>query len=161
MQEMRSNFTMSMHVAAATCLLASSSPIRVTAACVPPPPLCESAARADLVFYGEALEETTYTQQTERGPLAQGIQAVRFNVLRSFKGAAPGELWGLFYFGVEATSFKAGARYVVFAHRKATGAFVTGCTRTHEIATRAEQEDWSRTSAELGTCKAAIVPQGR
>lgn len=159
--DMVSKLRMGMRFVVAACLFVSGSPIRVTAACVPPPPLCESAARADLVFYGEALEETTYTQQTERGPLPQGIQAVRFNILRSFKGAQPGEWWGLFYFGIEATSFKTGAQYLVVAHRRATGAFVTGCTLTHEIATRAEQEEWSRTSAELSMCKATTTPQVR
>ena len=143
----------------ATSLIVSLHP--VTAACVPPPPLCEAVSRADLVFYGEALEETAYTQQTERGPLPQGIQAVRFNVLRAFKGAQPGEWWGLFYFGIEARPFKAGAQYFVVAHRRATGAFVTGCTLTHPIATRAEQEEWFRTSVQLNSCKAAIVPQVR
>ena len=146
---------------AAACLIVSGSGMRLAASCLPPPPLCEAVTRADLVFFGEALEETTYTQQTARGPLPQGVQAVRFNVLRSFKGAQSGELWGLFYFGIEATSFKAGARYLVVAHRRVTGAFVTGCTLTREIATRAQQEEWSRTSAELSACKAAVVPPSR
>ena len=157
---MVSNLTW-IRLGAAACLIVSGSAIRVAASCLPPPPLCEGLARADLVFFGEVLEETTYAQRTERGPLPQGIQAVRFNVLRSFKGAEPGEFWGLFYFGVEARSFKTGARYLVFSHRRVTGAFVTGCTLTREIATRAQQEEWSRTSAELSACKAAVVPPSR
>jgi len=124
----------------------------VAAACLPPPPVCEAAARADLVFFGEVLETTTYIQQSETGPLPQGLQEVRFNVIRAFKGVEPSESWGLYYFGVEATPFKSGARYMVFAHRRATGAFVTGCTLTREIGT-AEQEAWFRAGAvELGAC---------
>jgi hypothetical protein len=141
-----------MRLAAAVCLVVSGGPIRVTAACVPAPPLCEAAARADLVFLGEVLEETTYVEHTERGSLPQGIQAVRFNVIRAFKGVEAGESWGLFYFGVDARSFKPGARYLVFAHRRATGASVTGCTLTREI-TRADEDAWFRTGAvELGAC---------
>lgn len=137
---------------AAGCLVLSAGHARLTAVCMPPPPLCEAAARADLVFFGEVLQVTTYVEQTERGPLPQGIQAVRFRVIRPFKGVEPTEWWGLFYFGVEAKSFDPGARYLVFAHRRATGAFVTGCTLTREIATR-DEEAWSRSEAgELAEC---------
>lgn len=133
-------------------LVMSGSPIPVRAACLPPPPLCEAAARADLVFFGEALEATTYSQHTERGLLPQGIQAVRFNLIRPYKGAEGSELWGLFYVDVESKSFTPGARYLVFAHRRVTGAFVTGCTLTREISRDAEAE-WLRAEAfELGAC---------
>jgi hypothetical protein len=113
-----------------------------------------ATARADLVFFGEVLEQTTYVEYTERGPLLNGIQAVRFNVIRAFKGVKPSQWWwGLFYFGVEAKSFKHGARYLVFAHRSATGAFHAGsCTLTREME-RADEEAWLRTGAvELGAC---------
>jgi hypothetical protein len=137
---------------AAALLVLSGLPIRLEGACSPLPPLCEAAARADLVFFGEVLEETVYQQYTERGPLPQGIQAIRFNVIRAFKGVEPNEMWGLFYFGVEAKAFTTGGRYVVFAHRRATGAFVTGCTRTEEIG-RAREETWVRTTAaEVDAC---------
>jgi hypothetical protein len=73
--------------------------------------------------------------------LPQGLQAVRFNVIRPF-----------FYFGVEAREFKPSARYLVFAHRRTTGAFVTGCTMTREFA-GADEEAWLRKGAgELGAC---------
>jgi len=106
-----------------------------------------------LVFFGEVLGETTYVEHTERGPLPQGVQAVRFNVIRPFKGVNGSLLWEFFYFGVEARSFKQGARYLVFAHRRATGAFVTGCTLTREMEKAADEESWLRTGAvELGAC---------
>lgn len=141
-----------MHLVTVACLVVTSAPVRLTATCMPPPPLCEGAARADVVFYGEVLEETTYVEQSESGPRPQGIQALRFNVIRAFKGVQPSEWRGLFYFGVEARSFKQGARYLVFAQRRATGAFVTGCTATREMGT-ADEESWLRTGAvELGTC---------
>lgn len=149
---MVSNPTMTLRLVAAVSLVLSGTPLRLTAACEPPPPLCESAARADLVFFGEVLEETTYAQQTDRGPLPQGVQAVRFNIIRAFKGVEASEFHGLFYFGVEARSFSPRARYLVFAHRRATGAFVHGCTITRSI-TRVDEEAWLRTGAvELGAC---------
>ena len=141
-----------MHLVAVACLVLTGDAANLSARCEPPPPLCEGAARADLVFYGEVLEETTYVEQTESGPLPQGIQALRFNVIRAFKGVPPSEWRGLFYFGVEARSFKQRARYLVFAHRRATGAFVTGCTPTREMGT-ADEEPWLRTGAvELDAC---------
>ena len=149
---MVSNSTMTLRLVVAMCLVLSAGHIRLTAACLPPPPMCEAAAGADLVFFGEVLEETTYVQHTERGPLPLGIQAVKFGVIRPFKGVQASEWWGLFYFGVEARSFNPGARYLVFAHRRETGAFVTGCTMTREIG-RGEEEAWVRAGAvELGAC---------
>ena len=143
-----------MHFAATVaCLFLAADAVHLSASCLePPPPLCEGAARADLVFFGEVLEQITYTEQTERGPLPQGVQAIRFKVIRAFKEAEPGESWRLFYFGVDQSPFKQGARYAVFAHRRATGAFVHGCTRTREIATR-DEPAWVRTEAlELAAC---------
>ena len=139
-------------VATVACLVLAGDAVHLSASCEPPPPLCEGAARADLVFFGEVLEQITYTQHTERGPLPQGIQAVRFNVIRAFKGVEPGESWRLFYFGVDQAQFNQDARYLVFAHRRATGAFVHGCTLTREIATR-DETAWVRTGApELAAC---------
>jgi len=133
-------------------LILSGAPVRLTASCERPPPVCEAAARADVVFVGEVLESTVYAQQSDTGPLPQGIQAVRFNVIRAFKGVEPTEWWGLFHFGVDANAFKVGARYLVFAHRRATGAFVTGCTLTREMR-RADEEAWLRAEGvELGAC---------
>ena len=109
--------------------------------CAPPPPLCEAANRADVVFFGEVLEEIIYTEQTPRGPKPEGIQAVRFNVIDAFKGVEAGS-WRLYYWGVEARPFRAGGHYVVFAHRRETGAFVTGCTLTREIR-RFPYSEWS------------------
>lgn len=141
-----------MHLAAVAWLGLTGRPVHPTAACEPPPPLCEAAAGADLVFFGEVLGETTYAEHTERGPLPQGVQAVRFNVIRAFKGVNGSLLWHFFYFGVEARSFKLGDRYLVFAHRRATGAFVTGCTLTREL-TAADEEAWLRTEAvKLDAC---------
>ena len=141
-----------MHLAAAAWLAFTGHAVYPSATCEPPPPLCEAAAGADLVFFGEVLGETTYAEQTERGPLPQGVQAVRFNVIRAFKGVNGSLLWQFFYFGVEARSFKQGDRYLVFAHRRATGAFVTGCTLTREL-TAADEEAWHRTEAvKLGAC---------
>ena len=138
---------------------AGAAPASVRAACLPPPPLCQAAARADLVFFGEVLETTTYPERTEAGVLPQGIQEVRFNVIRPFKGVGPGESWGFYYFGldrsVEANGFRSGARYLVFAHRRATGAFMTGCTLTREMA-RTDEEEWLRVGAvELSSCPKA------
>jgi hypothetical protein len=141
-----------MYLAAVACLVLTGDPVHLSASCLPSPPLCEAATKADLVFFGEVLAETNYAEYTERGPLPQGIQAVRFNVIRAFKGVEPPELWGLFYYGVEARSFREGARYLVFAHRRPTGAFVTGCTLTREVAT-ADKPAWSGSeAAELAEC---------
>ena len=151
--EERGQFSMRMiRLVAAGCLILSTGHVRLTASCVPPPPLCETAARADLVFFGEVLAQTTYVQHSERGTSTDGIQAVRFKVTRPFNGVRAGEWWGLFYVGIEAKSFNPGVRYLVFALRRETGAFVTGCTLTREIATR-DEEAWSRSEAgELADC---------
>ena len=138
--------------AAVVCLLFTGNPAGPAVTCLPPPPLCEAAARADLVFFGEVLQETTYVEHTDRGPLPQGIQAVRFNVIRAFKGVKPTEKWGLFHYDVEARPFKQGARYLVFAHSRATGAFVTGCTRTREIETADDSAAFRKEGAELAEC---------
>jgi hypothetical protein len=119
------------------CLSLTGAPAVPPVVCEPPLPLCEAAARADVVFLGEVLEETTYVEYTRKGkvpgPLPQGIQAVQFNITQAFKAVQPTAWWGLFYYGVDAQPFTPGARYLVFAQRRATGAFVTGCTRTREI----------------------------
>ena len=164
-----------MHLVAAACLVLTGDAAHLTEMCEPPPPLCEAAARADLVFFGEVLEKTTYVEYTETGPLPQGVQAVRFNVIEPFKGVNGSLLSGFFYFGVESRSFKQGAGYLVFAHRRATGAFVTGCTLTREMTTESMGvvPDRSRTtqcmfqSSTLGkswTSRASMlrsVPRGR
>ena len=142
---------MMMHLIAAG-FLAAGEPARLALSCLPPPPLCDAAAGADLVFFGEVIRQTTYPEQTDRGLLPQGIQAVRFKIIRAFKGVEPTESWGLFYFGVDARPFTQGERYLVFAHRRATGAYVTGCTLTQEL-TGAHEQAWLRTEAlELEAC---------
>ena len=139
---------------AAACLILAGETVHPTVSCPPPPPLCASAASADLVFLGEVLSVTDYVEQTERGPLPQGIQAIRFNVTRPFKAVTSGESWGLYYYGQggESTPFKKGARYLVFAERRVTGAFVTGCTPTRELSS-ADEDEWSRSgAAQLQAC---------
>ena len=136
---------MSLLVAAA-CLISAGGSGRPVASCEPLPPLCGSAARADLVFFGEVLSVRTYAERTEGGQLPQGIQEVRFNVIRAFKGVKTGEAWGLYYFDSESAPFKTTARYLVFAERRLTGAFVTGCTPTRELSS-ADEDGWSRNGA--------------
>ena len=108
-----------MHLVTVACLVLTGDAGHLSAECEAPRPLCESAARADLIFFGEVLEQIMYVEHNERGPVPQGIQAVRFNVIRAFKGVKPAQSWGLFYVGVafEARSFEQGRRYLVFAHR--------------------------------------------
>ena len=135
------------------CIGFLGSPTGASNVCLPPPPLCEAAASADLVFFGEVLAQTDETKRSERGAVpVDGVQAVKFNVIQAFKGVETGELWGLFYIGFDAPPFKIGARYVVFAHRRATGVFVTGCTLTRELSKLGEAA-WARTdAAELRAC---------
>ena len=143
-----------MHLATVAWLVLTGHAVHSSAACEPPPPLCESAEDADVVFFGEVLDQTTYSEYTGRGgePFPQGIQSVHFNVIRAFKGVKPAQWWGFFYFNVEAKSFKQGARYLVFGHRRLTGTFHHGCTPTREMG-KAEEESWQRTGAvELAAC---------
>jgi hypothetical protein len=51
---------MRMHLVVAACLVLTGDAVHLSAACEPPPPLCGAAARADLVFFGEALEQKMY-----------------------------------------------------------------------------------------------------
>jgi len=142
-----------MHLAAVAFLSLTGHAVNLSLKCETPPPLCEAATRAELVFFGEVLEQTTYAEMTERGPLPQGVQAVRFNVIQAFKGVKPAQWWGLFYFDVEAKAFTKGGRYLVFAPpRRATGVFNTGCTLTREMERR-DEESWLQTGAvELSAC---------
>ena len=143
-----------MHLAAVAFLGLTGHTVHPSLKCETPPPLCEAATRAELVFFAEVLELTTYAEMTERGPIPQGVQAVRFNVIQTFKGLKLGQWWGLFYFDVEAKGFKQGGRYLVFAPpRRPTGVFNTGCTLTREMEKPAEEESWLRTGAvELAAC---------
>ena len=141
-----------MHLVVRASLVLTGHSVHLLATCEPPPPLCEGAARADLVFFGEVLDQTLYVEQTETGPLPQGIQAVRFNVLRAFKGVDESQQWRVLLFRRRGELVQEGARYLVFAHRRATGAFVTGCTLTREL-NPAEEDSWFRTeAAKLGAC---------
>jgi len=88
-----SSFMKMMHLAAVACLVLTGHTVRLWAECAAPPPMCEAAARADLVFFGEVLEQTTYVEYTERGTGVNGIQAVRFNVIRAYKGVKPSQWW--------------------------------------------------------------------
>ena len=135
-------------------LVLTGHAVHSSVACEPSPPLCESAARADVVFFGEVLEQTTYSEYMGRGgePSPQGVQSVHFNVIRAFKGVKPAQWWGFFYFNSEARSFEKGARYLVLGHRSQSGAFHHGCTPTREM-DKADEESWLRTGAvELDTC---------
>ena len=126
--------------------------VHTFAACSPPPPLCEAALNATLVLFGEVTDQKVYAEQTETGPLPQGVQAVRFNVIRSFKGANDSHLWQFFYYGVEASTLQKDARYLVFATRSPTGALHHGCTLTRRIP-KSEEDSWLRTGAvELAAC---------
>ena len=140
-------------------LLAAVAPLAVNghavhpfAACPPPPPLCEAASNATLVFFGEVLDQTRYVETTETGYLPQGVQAVRFNVIRAFKGVNGSLLSEFFDYNVEERSLEKDALYLVFARRSTTGALHHGCTLTREIK-KADEDFWLRTGAvELDAC---------
>jgi hypothetical protein len=141
-----------MLLVALASLAVTGRALHSSAVCPPPPPLCEAASNATLVFFGEVLDQTTYAEHTERGPLPQGVQAVRFNVIRAFKGVNGSLLWQFFYYNVDERSLQRGARYLVFARKSPTGAFHHGCTLTREIEKK-DEESWLRTGAvELAAC---------
>jgi hypothetical protein len=80
----------------------------------------------------------------EKGrPFPEAIDQYRFNVIEGLKGVKAGEFWALFYTGLEKDSFKPGARYLVFANRRVTGAFISGCSLTRELRS-ADDEKWYR-----------------
>jgi hypothetical protein len=123
--ELGSNQTMKMTLLAAVASFAvTGHAVHPFTVCPPPPPLCEAASNATLVFFGEVLDQTRYVETTETGYLPQGVQAVRFNVIRAFKGVNGSLLSQFFYYGVEARSLEKDARYLVFAHR---------CRRTRRV----------------------------
>ena len=106
-----------------------SASVRLMAACPPPPPVCASVAKADLVFLGEVVDRTFYAQMTPSGPLPDGLQAVKFNVITPYKGVTVGEFWGVFFRNTNTVGFGPG-RYLVFAHRTEHGIFSDACTHT-------------------------------
>ena len=152
--EMVSNSLVWMRLIAAAYLVVSYSPVAVATTCEQRPPLCQQVVRAEVAFFGEVIGQTTYVEQSETGPLPQGIQAARFRVIRAFKGVEADEFWGVFYFGLSSAAkpFRQGARYLVFAKRSATGVFHAGCGDTREIFTAADQQEWSRMAVELSAC---------
>jgi hypothetical protein len=75
-------------------------PLRVSASCPPPPPLCEQLAKSDLVFVAEVLGATSVSRTDDQGrPYPDGITTYRFNVIEGLKGLKPGEFSAQFYFG--------------------------------------------------------------
>ena len=106
------------------------------AICPTPPVACEKLAKADLVFVGEVVERINYREYgANGGPIPRGIDQYRFNVTEVFKGDIPADFWALFYYnpGSDTDSFGPGRRYLVFAHRRVTGAFVAGCGWSREL----------------------------
>ena len=110
-------------------MLGLIGPIRLTAACPEPPPPCDALAKADVVFVGEVVDLSIFMNTSQ----PEAIHQYRFNVIEAFKGVKPGELWALFYAGLEKDSFVMGTRYLIFANRRATGAFVSGCSLTRQL----------------------------
>jgi hypothetical protein len=139
-------------LATALLIVSGVASSRLIGACLVPPPVCESAARADVVFFGEVLETTMYAQLGGGGPLPNGIESVTFKVIQPFKGVEGGEMSGLFYIDSESPLFKLGSRYLVFAHRRATGAFIHGCTLTREVQSAGDEERYRAAAAQLGAC---------
>jgi hypothetical protein len=143
-----------LHLLAAASLLAASGRVTLPVECTIPPPLCVSAAQADHVFFGEVVEETRYADVTRWGPLPppEGVQAVKFKVVRPFKGVASEDVSNFYYYHVEARPFTKAARYLVFAQRLATGAFDHGCTLTRKMS-KEDEDAWLRAgSQELTAC---------
>jgi hypothetical protein len=118
-------------VALGLCLLCQ----RLEAICALPPPSCEALAKADVVFVAEVVERKIYDERSpsEAGHFPQGIHQYRFDVIEGLKGVQPGELWALFYWGLELDSFRPGSRYLIFANRRATGVLISGCSLTREL----------------------------
>ena len=130
------------------CLLSS----QLDAVCPKPPVACEKLAEADVVFVGEVVERIDYRQYGANGqPMVNGIDQYRFKVTEVFKGDIPADFWALFYYnpGGDTDSFAPGRRYLVFAHRRVTGAFVAGCGWRRELRRLSEDE---AVLAELRAC---------
>jgi len=142
---------MTMRLLTAALIAFSSVPVRLTAACPQPPPVCESLAKADLVFWGEVLDVIFYAQMTASGPLPEGLQAVKFNVITPYKGVKAGEFWGVFARDTNTVGFGRG-RYLVFAHRTMSGIFSDGCTHTRPDNDTGNRQLIERQMAELVAC---------
>ena len=128
-----------------------SIPVRLIAACPEPPPVCESLAKADLVFWGEVLDVIFYAQMTASGPLPDGLQAVKFNVITPYKGVKEGEFWGVFARNTNTVGFGR-ARYLVFAHRTTSGIFSDGCTHTRPDDSMGNRQLIERQMAQIVAC---------
>jgi hypothetical protein len=126
-------------------------PVQLGAVCPTPPPVCESVAKADLVFYGEVLEVIFYGQMTDRGPLPDGLQAVKFNVITPYKGVKEGEFWAVFNRNTNTVGFGRG-RYLVFAHRTGLGIFTDGCTHTRAEDSMGNRQWIARQMSEIAAC---------
>jgi hypothetical protein len=143
-----------MHLFAAASLVAVNGVPTLPVECSVPLPLCESAAQADQVFFGEVVEETRYADVTKWGavPPPEGVQAVRFKVVRPFNGVASGDVSSFYSYHVEARPFTKATRYLVFAQRLSTGAFDHGCTLTRKMS-KEDEDAWLRLgSQELSAC---------
>ena len=162
---MVSNLRMTVRLVAAALLLFLATSIRLNAACMPAPPTCVGFANADIVFYGEAIARRLYSEMREGGPIPEGINAVKFKVMRAYKGVKVGEFWGLFYFNSEVAPFATGNQYeyLVFANRSVTGAFHAHCALTRRIETRigSGDQEWLRPiTQELEACFKSWFPMG-
>jgi hypothetical protein len=142
---------MTMRLLTAALIAFWSVPIRLIAECPMPPPICESVAKADLVFYGEVLDVIFYAQMTAAGPLPDGVQLVKFNVITPYKGVKEGEFWGVFFLNTNTVRFTRG-RYLVFAQRTTSGIFSHGCTHTTADDDTGNRQLIERQMAELVAC---------
>jgi hypothetical protein len=108
---------------------------QLDAACPPPPLPCERLAKADLIFVGTVVERVHHAEQTASGAVPRGIDQYRFKVPRPSKGVTPGDFSALFSYnpGSDTDSFAPGRRYLIFAHRRVTGAFIAGCAWSREL----------------------------
>jgi len=120
---------MEMRLLAVACMVGLIGSVRLAAICPAPPPPCEALAQADVVFVADVIELTVFANDR----LLEGLHQIRFDVIEAFKGVKPAELWALFYSGLEKDSFARGVRYLIFANRRPTGAFVSGCSLTRQL----------------------------
>jgi hypothetical protein len=144
-------FTMTKRLLTVALFALCSVPVRLIAECREPPPVCESLAKADLVFWGEVLDAIFYAQMTAAGPLPDGLQAVKFNIITPYKGVKEGEFWGVFTRNTNTVGFR-GGRYLVFAHRTGLGIFSDGCTHTRRDDSMGNRQLIERQMSEIVAC---------
>jgi hypothetical protein len=142
-------FTTAARACAALALALLPNVALLRASCFRPPPPCEALKSAQLVFYGEVLHvESTPDKPTE------SIAEVRFRMLRAIKGDViadeRGEWSGRFRHQLNAHTFVAGARVIVYA-RMHEGVGLTGCSRTRAF-TEEPSADLNFELATLGSC---------